>query len=118
MTFSEKVEQEAAIKFCVDIAKTPTETHEFHKQSGKHCNVGHSLEFKQYRRFLDGRDSFRDDMRDGRPSFRDCSAAKNELRDVLDNDRRLTVRELARKCGIAKISVHETLSYDLYMYYV
>ena len=67
---------------------------------------------------MDGRDSFRDDMREGRPSFRDCSAAKNEIRDVLDSDRRLTVREIAGKCGISKITVHEILSHDLYMNYV
>ena len=45
MTFSEKVEQRAAIKFCVHIGKTPKETHEFGKQSGKHCNMGRSLWF-------------------------------------------------------------------------
>ena len=74
--------------------------------------------FLRYKRFLDARDSFRDDMREGRSSFRDCSTAKYELRDVLDSDRRLRVREIARKCGISKISVHEILSYDLYMYFV
>jgi hypothetical protein len=35
-TFAEKVEQRAVIKFCVDIGKTPTETHKFLKQSEKH----------------------------------------------------------------------------------
>ena len=118
MTFSEKAEQSAAIKFCVDIGKTPKETHEFRKQSGKHCNMGRSLVFKRYEIFLDARDSFRDDMREGRSSFRDCSAAKNELRDVLDSERRLTVIEIAEKCGISKISVHEILSHDLYMNYI
>jgi hypothetical protein len=32
-TFSNKVEQRAAIKFCADIGKTPTEMHKFIKQS-------------------------------------------------------------------------------------
>ena len=107
MTFSEKAEQRAAIKFCANIGKTPKETHEFRKQSGKHCNMGRSLVFKRYEIFLDARDSFRDDMREGRSSFRDCSTAKNELRDVLDSERRLTVIEIAEKCGISKISVHK-----------
>ena len=115
MTFSEKAEQRAAIKFCVDIGKTPKETHEFNKQSGKHCNMDRSLVFKRYEIFLNARDSFRDDMREGRSSFRDCSTAKNELRDVLDSERRLTVIEIAEKCGISKISVHEILSHDLNM---
>ena len=38
-TFSNKVEQRVAIKFCVDIGKTPTETHKFIKQSVTHSNV-------------------------------------------------------------------------------
>ena len=66
MTFSEKVEQRAAIKFCVDIGKTPKETHEFRKQSGKQCNMGRSLVFKRYEIFSDARESFRDDMREER----------------------------------------------------
>jgi hypothetical protein len=39
ITFSNKVEQRAVIKFCVDIGKTPTETHKFIKQSVTHSNV-------------------------------------------------------------------------------
>ena len=69
--------------------------------------MGRSLVFKRYEIFLDARDSFRDDMREGRSSFRDCSTAKNELRDVLDSEWRLTVIEIAEKCGISKISVHK-----------
>ena len=57
-------------------------------------------------------------MGEGKSSFRDCSAAKNELCDVLDSERQLTVIEIAEKCGISKISVHENLSLDLYMHYV
>ena len=57
-------------------------------------------------------------MREGKSSFRDCSAAENELRDVLDSELQLTVREIAENCGIPMISVHEILSHDLYMNYV
>ena len=54
-------------------------------------------------------------MREGRPSFRECSAVKNEVRDVIDTDRRLTVREIASKCGISKTTVHDILSNELNM---
>jgi hypothetical protein len=43
-TFAEKVEQWAVIKFCVDIGKTPTDTHKFLKQSEKHSKAGLTLE--------------------------------------------------------------------------
>ena len=56
-TFAEKVEQRAVIKFCVDIGKTPTDTHKFLKQSEKHSKVSCSLIFKWHKRFADGRDS-------------------------------------------------------------
>ena len=74
----------------------PTETHKFLKQSEKHsnCKVSRLLHFKWHRRFSDGRDSLQDDMREGRPSFRECSTMKNEVRDVIDSDLRLTVRKL------------------------
>jgi hypothetical protein len=36
-----------------------------------------------------------DDEREGRPSFRESDAVKNEVRDVINGDRRLTVREVA-----------------------
>ena len=41
--------------------------------------------------------------------------AKNEVRDVIDGDRRLTVREVANKCIISKTTVHEILVQELHM---
>jgi hypothetical protein len=37
---------------------------------------------------VDGRDSLADDEREGRPSFRESDAVKNEDRDVINGDRR------------------------------
>jgi hypothetical protein len=39
-----------------------------------------------------------DDKRDWRPSFKTSDVVKNEVRDVIDGNRRLTVREVADKC--------------------
>jgi hypothetical protein len=55
-----------------------------------------------------------DDKREGRPSFK-TSDVKNEVRDVIDGDRRLTVREVANKCIISKTTVHEILVQELHM---
>jgi transposase len=106
-TFSNKVEQRAVIKFCADIGKTQTETHKFIKQSVTHSNVSRSLVFKWHKRFSDGRDSLMDDKREGRPSFKTLDVVKNEVCDVIDSDRRLTVREVADRCVISKTMVHE-----------
>jgi DNA-binding Xre family transcriptional regulator len=50
-----------------------------------------------------------------RPSFRESDAVKNEVRDVINGDRRLTVSEVADKCGISKTTVHQILENDLNM---
>jgi hypothetical protein len=44
-----------------------------------------------------------------RPSFRESDAVKNEVRDVINGDRRLTVCEVADKCGISKTTAHQIL---------
>jgi histone-lysine N-methyltransferase SETMAR len=114
-TFSKKVEQRAVIKFGVDIGKTPTETHKFIKRPVTHSNVSRSLVFKWHNRFSDGIGSLIDDKREGRPSFKTSDVVKNEVRDVIDGDRRLTVREVVDKCVISKTTVHEILVQELHM---
>ena len=48
-------------------------------------------------------------MREGRPSFKTSDVVKNEVREVIDGDKRLTVREVADKCVISKTTVHDIL---------
>ena len=52
---------------------------------------------------------------EGTPSFKTSDVVKNEERDVIDGDRRLTVREVADKCVISKKTVHEILVQELHM---
>ena len=52
-----------------------------------------------------------DDKREGRPSFK----TSDVVRDVIDGDRRLTVREVSNKCVISKTTVHEILVQELHM---
>jgi hypothetical protein len=56
-----------------------------------------------------------DDKREGRPSFKTSDVVKNEVRDVIDGDRRLAVREVANKCITSKTTVHEILVQELHM---
>jgi hypothetical protein len=50
--------------------------------------------FILHKRFSDRRGSLIDDKREGRPSFKTSDVVKNEVCDVIDGDRRLTVREV------------------------
>ena len=58
-----------------------------------------------------------DDKREGRPSFKTSDVVKNEVSDVIDGDRRLTVREIVDKCVISKTTVHEILVQELHTSY-
>lgn len=102
-TFSEKAKQWAVIKFCAGIEKTPAETHKFLKQSEKHRNVSHSLVFKGHKRFLDGMENVMDDVQEGRPSFRNYGAVKNEVRDDIDGDLRLTCVKLQKNVEFQRL---------------
>jgi transposase len=117
-TFSNKMEQRAVIQFCVDIGKMPNEAHKFIKQSVTHSNVSRSLVFKWHKRFSDGRGSLMDNKRERRPSFKTSDVVKNEVCDVIDGDRRLTVCEVADKCAISKTTVHEILVQELHMNHI
>ena len=52
---------------------------------------------------------------EGTPSFKTSDVVKNEERDVIDGDRRLTVREVADKCVKSKTTVHAILVQELHM---
>ena len=50
-----------------------------------------------------------DDKHEGRLSFKTSDVVKNEVCDVINGDRRLTVRKVADKYVISKTTVHEIL---------
>lgn len=85
----------AAIKFCEGIGKTPTEIHKHLKQSAKHRNVSRFPVFKWHIRFSDITENVMVYVQEERPTHRNCRAVQNEVRDVIDVDRRLTVHEVA-----------------------
>jgi intein-encoded DNA endonuclease-like protein len=87
----------------------------FTEQSVTHSNISRSLVFKWHKRFSDSRGSLMDDKREERQSFKTSDVVKNEVRNVIDGNRRLTVREVADKCVISKTTVHETLVQELHM---
>ena len=59
-----------------------------------------------------------DNKRERRPSFKTSDVVKNEVCDVIDGDRRLTVCEVADKCAISKTTVHEILVQELHMNHI
>ena len=113
MTSTGDLRLRAVIQFCVSLNKTPTQTHKMIKESGN-PNCSRSLVFKWHKRFKDGRESIEDDERGGRsPSVR--STVVRKVRDLINEDRRFTVRILSSDVGISKSTVQRILKEDLNM---
>lgn len=68
---------------------------------GKHRN-GSSFLVLWHNLFSDGRKDVNVILGEGRPSFRNCGAVKNEGRDVIDADQRLRVPKVAEKRRVLK----------------
>jgi histone-lysine N-methyltransferase SETMAR len=71
-----------------------------------------------YNRFKYGRTSVESDARSGRPSPSRNDELIDQVRALVMQDRRVTVRELAEEVGIRTGSVHSILTDDLAMWRV
>ena len=113
-TLEDEKARRTAIEFCVQTGMTPTDTFKKLKCTERYRGVSRSLVFKWHSRFSNG---WTDSVQRGRKasvSFGNVKAAK----DVIDSDRRKTVREIAESTGISKSSVQRILKSDLKMSHV
>ena len=63
-----------------------------------------------YKRFQDGREDVKDDERPGRPSTSTTDENVEKVKEMVMNDRRITIREVADDVGISIGSRHEIFS--------
>ncbi len=70
-----------------------------------------SLVFRWHDMFRNGRESIEDDKRCGRPSVVK-SGVKDKVRQLLNEDRRRTVREMSSELGVSVSTVHDCLKED------
>ena len=71
--------------------------------------------FEWYKRFQDGREDVEDDERSGRSSTSKTDENVEKVKEMIMNDRRITIRERADDVGISIGSCHEIFSYVLGM---
>ncbi|KAJ4449017.1 hypothetical protein ANN_00411, partial [Periplaneta americana] len=71
-----------------------------------------------HKRFSGGRDSIKDDVRSGRPTTATNEAIAQRVHNVVRDDRRKTIKEIAAEVGISVGSVHDVLHKHLNMHYV
>ncbi|KAJ4438653.1 hypothetical protein ANN_14600 [Periplaneta americana] len=108
------IEQRTNIKFCVLLHKTPAETLRLLEEAyGEAAQV-----YAWHKRFSGGRDSIKDDVRSGRPTTATNEAIAQRVRNVVRDDRRKTIKEIAAEVGISVGSAHNVLHKHLNMHYV
>lgn len=109
------LEQRYAIKFCVKLKKTPLETFEMLKEAfGDDC-LSRSQSNRWHKMFREGRKDITDEARAGRPSTSRTDDHVTRVRQLLNSDRRMSVRLMSELLTLPKTVVHEIVSEDLAM---
>ncbi|PNF14609.1 hypothetical protein B7P43_G12122 [Cryptotermes secundus] len=94
-------EQRFCIKFCFKLGKTAAETHQMLKQAFDDKSLGQTQTYDWYKRFKNGRISTDDDDRSGRPSTGTTPENVAEVRDLILQNRRLTIQDLCNTLGLS-----------------
>ena len=110
LKMTEKQDQRICIKFCFQLGKTSSETIQMmQKAFGNEC-MSEKGKKKWYNRFRGGRTSVDSYSRSGRPSTTKTLDNIERVRLAIEEDRRLSVRELENDLGIPKTTVWEILN--------
>ncbi|KAJ8935472.1 hypothetical protein NQ318_009597 [Aromia moschata] len=104
------LEQRFAIKFCVKLGKTATETVSMIKTAYKEDALSDRQVSRWHKAFLDGREEVDDEDRAGRPSTTTTADNVTRVRELLNSDRRLSVRLMADMLTIPKTQVYEIVT--------
>ncbi|GFY08975.1 protein GVQW3 [Trichonephila clavipes] len=102
---TERTEQRICIKFCFNLGKSCAETIEMLQKAFKDEWMGKTQIKEWYGRFKNGRTSVDSDPRSGRPSTGTSSHNVERVRVAVEQDHRLTVRELEDEIRIPKMEV-------------
>ena len=113
MSTSEIIQQRCVVKFFQKWGKTPTETFlamraVYGEQTLSRANV-----FRWHGWFAEGRESVDDVARPGRPCSARTSATVAKVREVVNEDRRLGVRDISERVGVDRETVRRILNDDL-----
>lgn len=108
------LEQRYSIKFCVLMGKTKSETISMIMNTYGKSSLKKSSIYEWYNIFKnDSKRDVADRQRSGRPNT--TSVKTEEIRELLQSDRRLTVRDIAAKVGLNTFSVHSIVTKELGM---
>ncbi|PNF29962.1 hypothetical protein B7P43_G07282, partial [Cryptotermes secundus] len=103
------------IKFCFKLGKTAAETHQMLKEASGGSSLGHTQTYNWYKRFKTGRTSNDDDNLSGRPPTGTTPESIKKVRDLILQDRRLTIQDLCNTLGLSYGTRQRILSEELNM---
>ena len=93
-------EQRYNIKFCVKNEIKCVEVVKMLQKAYRDQAMDQTIVYKWYRRFKDGREETVDDPLSGRPSTSKTGENVEEIKKIVLENRRITVREIAEEMGI------------------
>ncbi|UYV78576.1 hypothetical protein LAZ67_16002050 [Cordylochernes scorpioides] len=109
------LEQRYAIKFCVRLGKNATETFQVLQKAFKNDCISRSQSGKWHKAFKEGRKEVADEPRSGRPTTARTDENVDRVLEVLRNDRRLSIQQIADTLHMSTFVVHGIVTEDLQM---
>jgi len=108
-------EQRACVKFCFRLGKTATECYKMLKTAFGEQAMGRSQTFQWFSWFKAGRTPIDDDERSGRSVSSSTPEMIERVRQIVREDRCITIDEVSMLVGISHGTCHKILTEDLKM---
>ena len=105
-----EMDQRICIKFCVKNEIKCSKVYEILTKAYDESAMSKTRVYKRYKRFQDGREDVEDDERPGRPSTSTTNENVEKVKEMVTNDRRITIIEVVGDVGISIGSCHEICS--------
>ena len=103
------IKQRINLKFCAKRGKTATETLKMLRDIYRDYSMSRTRVFEWHKRFVEGREDVEDDPKSGRPCTSTTDTNIEKVRQLVRNDRRLTIRVIANEVGMDKETVRTIL---------
>ncbi len=113
VSMDEKVEQRTIIKFLVQSGHTPIQCWRKMRDVFGTGTVSKNCVRVWHKRFLNGETSVKDKKRPGRPRSVRTDEAVQKVNQLLGQDRRQTVRDMADQLSISKTTLHTILKKEM-----
>ncbi|XP_076062446.1 protein GVQW3-like [Oratosquilla oratoria] len=115
LTLAEQVDNRICVKFYCKLEYKSTETIRMINKAFQDDSMSETLIKVWYKHFKEGRESTISDPRSGRSSASKTSKNVGSVKTAINENRRLTIRELEDDLGIPRTSVSEILTEDVGM---